>query len=60
MRKMKKLIISSIAFEKEVDYYLSYNDIYVCDGEANSLKDIVQDVTKTMSLRFIAMERRQR
>ena len=42
----EELIISSIAFEKEVDYYLSYNDIYVCDGEANSLKDIVQDVTK--------------
>lgn len=42
----EELIISSIAFEKEVDYYLSYNNIYVCDGEANSLKDIVQDVTK--------------
>ena len=42
----EELIISSIAFEKEVDYYLSYNNIYVCDGEANSLKDIVPDVTK--------------
>ncbi len=42
----EELIISSIAFEKEVDYYLSYNNIYVCEGEANSLKDIVPDVTK--------------
>ena len=42
----EELIISSIAFEKEVDYYLSYNNMYVCDGEANSLKDIVPDVTK--------------
>ena len=25
---------------------MSYNNIYVCDGEANSLKDIVPDVTK--------------
>ena len=46
MQKMKNSSSARLLLKKEVDYYLSYNNIYVCDGEANSLKDIVPDVTK--------------
>ncbi len=48
-------------FEKEIEnYYLSDNEIYVFQDEAESLKEVVPDVTKCDFLPFTVMEKKQR
>ena len=43
----QEFIVSSVSFEKEIEnYYLSDNEIYVFQDEAESLKEVVPDVTK--------------
>lgn len=43
----QEFVISSVSFEKEIEnYYLDDNKIYVFQDEAESLKEVVPDVTK--------------